>query len=95
VKTLSFSTLDMSVNEETGRVTLRVKAPGTPEVIVEMSADECMMLLVELGNTLSSCRGLELKNRVEWTQEYYRRKTDDIREDSTEKLPGDYTEEID
>jgi len=95
MKTLSFSTLNMAVDVDTGMILLSVRSPGIPAVIVEMSADECMMFLVQLGNTLGTSREVQVTKRTEWTREYEERRRDDIREDSSEDTGDGYTEEID
>jgi hypothetical protein len=63
VRTLGFSSINLSVGKD-GEILLRITAPGDPPSDIYMSADELMMLLVEIGNTLENSRFIELQNKT-------------------------------
>ena len=63
MRTLGFSSINLSVGKD-GEVLLRILAPGDPPSDIYMSADELMMLLVEIGNTLENSRFVELQNKT-------------------------------
>ena len=63
MRTLGFSSINLSVGKD-GEVLLLMLAPGDPPSTIYMSADELMMLLVEIGNTLENSRFVELQNKT-------------------------------
>ena len=42
-------------------IQVTVKVPGEDPLSIGLSPDEVMIFLVELGNGLASCRGMELE----------------------------------
>lgn len=63
MKTTSFGSIN--VEYEGDICLLTISSPMDGKVTVSMSPDELMMLLVEIGNGLSTGRAEELKRRIE------------------------------
>ena len=62
MKTLGFYEIDTVVRED-GSAVLRIKGNAGRAKNYELSADELMMLMVEMGNALADCRKVEDKKR--------------------------------
>jgi hypothetical protein len=62
MKTTSFGSITVEYPVDSPDIQIVMKVPGEPPLSLGLSPDEVMLFLVELGNGLASCRGMELEN---------------------------------
>jgi len=65
MKTMSFGKINIKYTEGDGGCIIEVSAPGQGAVEVDLTADELMMFLVEVGNGLRDARAREVVKEVQ------------------------------
>jgi hypothetical protein len=64
VKTTSFGSITARYPADKPDIIIEMKVPGSPLLSLELSPDEAMIFLVEIGNGLTSCRHKELQGLI-------------------------------